>query len=378
MKYKAFEDYYKEANIKHLVLIEYKGRLVSPPFATEHCKDYSKILVWYNTALYIDLDLPPATSKFNGVQVVGDSLWMIPYGIWDDFRYAVELNDYQATVHELGSYGKGQYYSLDGNNDTAFSFPLGYEGTDHCLLIKDNKITQVEFPAPKKAHMGTVYCNQGYWSPPRSDDAGYTTIAGYRDDTFISVEVALSNKDVTRKYSDFIAKGNMLYALPFGETAGVNEIIEFNTETLEYKLYPVPSDFAKKYNAGVLVGDVIIAVPYGDEHCNDSNIGIVFNTVDKTIKEFDIALSFGGKYRFRCGQEFNQHAVFFPTGTPLCPILVVDQQGNIKRKIPLENYLLGRPIKYKNKLATIAYELDTQCHYIMFLDSDLNLQFVSV
>lgn len=378
MKYKAFEDYYKEASIRHLVLIEYKGRLVSPPFATERCKDYNKILVWHNTAVYIDLDLPPATSKFNGVQVVGDRLWMIPYGIWDNFRYAVELNDYQATVHELYSHGKGQYYSLDGNDHTAFSFPLGYEGTDHCLLIKDNKITQIKFLSPKKAHMGTVYCNQGFWSPPRSDDAGYTTIAGYRDQEFIRIQVALSNKDVTRKYSDFIANGNILYALPFGETAGINEIIEFNTETLEYKLYPMSSDFAKKYNAGVLVGNVIIAVPYGDEHCNDSNIGIVFDTVSKTIKEFDISLPFGGKYRFRCGQELDQHAVFFPTGTPSCPILVVDQQGNIKQKIPLENYLLGRPIKYKDKLATMAYELDTQCHYIMFLDRDLNLQFVLV
>ena len=42
--YKAFEDYYKDESIKHLVLHDWNGTLVSPPFATEKCRDYSSLM----------------------------------------------------------------------------------------------------------------------------------------------------------------------------------------------------------------------------------------------------------------------------------------------------------------------------------------------
>lgn len=378
MKYKAFEDFYKENPIKHLILIEYNGSLVSPPFATDLCKDYSKLLIWNQVSKYIDLDLPPATSKFNGAEIINNSLWLIPYGIWDEFNIAVELKNETPIIHKLDKKGKGQYYSLAGDGHQGFSFPLGYSDTDFCLKIENDQIFQLEFPCPKKAHMGTVYCNRGFWSPPRSDESGYSSIVGYRDNTFLSIELDIP-KSNTRKYSDFIVKGDVLYSLPFGETPGMLDIIEFDTNTLEYRLHKLKIlDFSKKYNCGVLVNDVIIALPYGDECENNSSLGLIFNTITKDYKVFDIGLGFGGKYRFRSGICFNQCAVFFPTGTPSCPIIVVDQEGHIHQKIFLENYLLGRPIYYQNKLATMAFEIDTGLNYIVFVDQDFNLQFVSV
>ena len=378
MKYKAFEDFYKESAIKHLVLAEYQGSLVSPPFSTELCKDYNKLLIWNKESTYIDLDIPIATSKFNGVEIVGDSLWMIPYGIWDEFNTAVELKNKTPIIHTLPNKGKGQYYSLASHNNIGFSFPLGYSDTDYCIKIEDNKIHQIEFPCPKKAHMGTTYCNSGFWSPPRSDEPGYTTVVGYRNNEFVKINIDVS-KNTTRKYSDFIAKGNILYSLPFGENKGLLDILEFNTDTFEYHLHKLEIlDFSKKYNTGILIKDSIIALPYGDEHENNSYFGLVFNTITKEYKTFDIGLGFGGKYRFRAGIEFDQNAVFFPTGTPSCPIIIVDEMGNIKKKIFLEKYLLGRPIRYQKKLATMAYEIDTGLHYILFLDKNFNLEFVSV
>lgn len=378
MKYKAFEDFYRENSVKHLILIEYKGNLISPPFATELCKDYNKLLIWNGESTYIDLDLPLATSKFNGAEVINDSLWMIPYGIWDEFNLALELKDQTPIIHRLDKKGKGQYYSLASNGQQGFSFPLGYSDTDYCLKIENNKISQIKFPCPKKAHMGTVYCNGAFWSPPRSDEPGYTSIMGYKNNEFITVNVDVP-KLTTRKYSDFIVKGDVLYSLPFGETSGLFDIIEFNTNTLEYKLHRLDIlDFSKKYNCGVLVDETIIALPYGDEHEHNSNLGLIFNTATKEYKTFDIGLGFGGKYRFRSGIEFNGCAVFFPTGTPACPITVVDTGGNIKKSINLENYILGRPIKYKNKLATIAHEIDTGLHYILFVDYEFNLELVLV
>ena len=378
MQYKAFEDFYREHAIKHLVLAEYHGSLVSPPFATELCKDYNKLLIWNGKPNYVELDIPSATSKFNGAEVIGDSLWMIPYGIWDEFNVALELKDDTSIIHQLPAKGKGQYYSLAGYNNKGFSFPLGYSDTEYCLKIEDGSISQIDFPCPKKAHMGTVYCNGGFWSPPRSDEPGYTTIVGYRDEEFIKVDISVE-KLTTRKYSDFIAKDNVLYSLPFGETAGLCDIIEFDTETLEYTLHKIDiPDFAKKYNCGVLVKDVIIALPYGDEHGQDSRYGLIFNTVTKEYKVFDIDIGFGGKYRFRSGIEFNNYAVFFPTGTPTCPIMVIDHLGNVKKSISLEGYLLGRPVKYQNRLATIAHELNTGLHYLIFLDANFNLEFVLV
>jgi hypothetical protein len=106
--------------------------------------------------------------------------------------------------------------------------------------------------------------------------------------------------------------------------------VEFDTKTNTAQYHTINGvDFAKKYNCGVMLGDNIVAVPYGDELLPlNSNRGLVFNTVTKQSYQFDIGLEFGGKYRFRCGVEFNNHAYFFPSGTPSCPILVIDENGN--------------------------------------------------
>jgi len=46
MSYKSFEDYYREAEIKHLVLFKHGNYLISPPFCTDKCKEYSRVLIY--------------------------------------------------------------------------------------------------------------------------------------------------------------------------------------------------------------------------------------------------------------------------------------------------------------------------------------------
>jgi hypothetical protein len=372
MKYKAFQDFYLEEPIKHLLLHEHNGVLISPPFATEQCKDYSKIMCFKGGKQWtIDLDLPPATSKFSGMVTIGDSVWFIPYGIWDDFNIVVQLKDFKPIYHTINMPGKGQFYNAATNGITAFSFPLGYEDTSYGLFIENDVVNLVPFDRQNhiKLHMGTVYCNGRYWSAPRSDSPGYVNFVSFDGEELINYPITVKNPEVTRKYTDIIVKDNILYSLPFGETAGTTEVIEFNTDTNQYHLYDLNiPDFAKKFNAGVLLDDVIIALPYGDEYADDSNLGLVYNIITHEYKTFDIGMSWGGKYRFRCGVAHQGHAVFLPTGTPTCPILIIDKQGNILKKEIREGCMLGRPIIYNNKVMTMSYNMLTKEHELITID----------
>jgi hypothetical protein len=379
MAYKAFEDWYKEADIKHLILQDIDGVLVSPPFATELCKDYTwfKYIIKGDTELNLDvfLDLPAATSKTNTCELIGGNIWMVPYGIYDDLNFVVELDVNKIKLHKLSFGGKGQFYNLASNGAEGFSFPLGYQDTNIGLHIKDSKVTSYPLPTKgKKLHMGTVYCNGSFWSMPRGDDPGYNTLLEFNGEEIITHEIIGIDNSITRKYSDIIVKDNTLYALPFGETAGLNEIIEFNTTTKSYHLHKIEGyDFAKKYNAGVLVNDNIVALPYGEDYNDDSNWGLVFNTATKQSRQFDIGLKFGGKYRFRSGIEYNGSAYFFPAGTPTCPILKISAEGTIEKELYMKEWLLGRPIVYDNTLTVLGYNLKSKEHKVFRFASDLTL-----
>jgi hypothetical protein len=373
MKYKAFEDWYKEAEVKHLLLQDINGELVSPPFATELCKDYSTFK--FINKEDIKLSLPKCTSKTNTCEFIDNSIWMIPYGIYDDFNFVVQIYDGAVMYHKLPFEGKGQFYNLASNGVEGFSFPLGYEDTNVGLHIKDSNVTTHKLPAQgKKLHMGTVYCNGSFWSMPRGDDPGYNTLLEFDGNKIVAHKIEGIDNSITRKYTDIIVKENTLYALPFGETAGLNEIIEFDTTTKTYKLHTINGhDFAKKYNVGVLVGDTIIALPYGEDYADNSNWGLVFNTVTKQSKQFDIGLKFGGKYRFRSGIEHNGYAYFFPSGTPTCPILKISTQGEIEAELYMEEWLLGRPIVHQDNLCVLGYNIRSKRHMLFTFDKDLIL-----
>ena len=375
MKYKAFEDFYREEPIKHLVLHEHNGLLVSPPFATELCKDYSKVMVKDGDNIFhISLDLPPATSKYNAVTSIDDSIWFIPYGIWDDFNIVVQLKDLKPIYHVIDKPGKGQFYSIATNGQTAFSFPLGYEETSYGIYIENETVTTIDFDKQghTKMHMGTVYCNGRYWSAPRGDTPGYTSLTSFDGKIVRHYPINIKNPSVTRKFSDIIVSGDTLFMLPFGETPGVNELIEFDTVTNTYKIRELDiPDFAKKYNTGVLIEDTIVALPYGDEHYNDSQWGLTYNIVTGQHKAFDIGLSFGGKYRFRSGVAYGKSAVFLPTGTPSCPILFIDKTGTIRASEDFSDHLLGRPIVQGDKIHTIGHNFKDKESYVVTLDSFL-------
>ena len=221
--------------------------------------------------------------------------------------------------------------------------------------------------------MGTVYCNGSYWSMPRGDDPGYNLILEFDGEKINSYPIEGIDNSITRKYTDIIVVGDTLYALPFGEAAGLNEVIEFDTNTKNLTLHNTQcKDFAKKYNCGVLIGDKIIAVPYGEDYNNDSNWGLIFDTKTKKSTNFDIGIQFGGKYRFRSGVAFNSYAVFVPGGTPSCPILKINDDGKILKKVYLKDYLLGRPIIQDNKLKVIGYHIKNKTHHLLDFDEDLN------
>lgn len=378
MQYKSFENFYHETSIKHILLFEYQNKLVSPPFATELCRDYSNLMVLENDSVnFINMDLPSTTSKFSGGALINDSLWFIPYGIWDNFNSVIQYKNGNIKQYMLNQTGKGQFYSLASNGIEGFSFPLGYEGTNYCLHIKDEIVSVVTFDSNDhtKMHMGTVFCNESFWSPPRGDTVGYSDIAEFKNGEIIKHHINLKNQDTTRKYSEFVVKDKTLFALPYGENNdNFNELIEFDTETYTYTIHELPiSRFKKKFNSGVLLKDKIIALPYGDEYEFNSNWGVSFDTVTKETKEFDIGFSFGGKWRYAAGINFFDDAVFFPVGTPTLPIMVISEDLKIKTSINMSEYLIGRPIIFQNKLTSLAYHLENQTHHLLEIDSNYNV-----
>lgn len=372
MTYKAFEDWYREGSIKNLLLFEHNGELISPPFATQRCIDYDKIMRFDgSTITYIDSNLPPAVSKTNCVLDINGSSWFIPYGIYEsDYNVVLELTEsFEVKHHSIQALGKGQFYSGASNGVTGFSFPLGYEATQYALYIEQNKPSLIPFEhSVAKAHMGTVYCNGKYWSMPRGDQPGYNKLASFDGEKFEYYHVPV-DETVTRKFTDIIVKGNILYSLPYGEVTGLLEVVEFDTDTNTFSLHKLDMpNFAKKFNSMVLLGDTIVGLPYGDENCNHSDSGIIFNTVTKESKKFDIGIGQGGKYRYRSGIKFSNKAVFFPVGSPQYPMIVVDEEGLIHHFIHFGNYLFGRPIIYKDKMHVLAYHTEQETHHMFIFD----------
>lgn len=382
MSYKSFEDFYRDATIKHLVIWEDDGGIISPPFCTDKCKDYSKVLrIKDNVVSYQDVDTQQATSKFNSMAKIGDSLWFAPYGIWDEFNTVLELQKDTAISHTIDSTAKGQFYNLASNGTSAFAAPLGYEEVSFALFIKDGKVRQIPVPTTGelKKHMGVVWCNGHYWSPPRGEGFDYNQILKFNPDTeelnFIPVDLPKAR----RKYSDFIIAGDRLFALPLGRDYELNHILVVDTLTNSTELVElnVPK-FVKKYNAGVLLGDKIIAMPYGHKDNGDANFGLIFNTKTYEQSTFDIGVSFGGKYRFRSGIEFNGMAVFLPTGTPAAPITAVDDKGNILFQQTTPEYILGRPIVLDGFIQTLAHQVETNKLFLFKLNKDFSITYTSI
>lgn len=374
MKYKAFQDWYHEAKIRHLLLYVHGDSLISPPFATEQCKSYSRVLVWNGSVSYIDLELPPATSKTNAVIEVDGDLWFIPYGIYDNFNVVVQLKDFKPIYHYIDKPGRGQFYSAASSGHSGFSFPLGYEDTSYGIYITEGSVYTIDFDkgTNTKLHMGCVYSHGKFWSMPRSDELGYTDLVSYDGLSFEKYKVPNIN-NVTRKYTDLIAVDNKLYALPFGETSGLNDVVEFDINTKQFTLHPIGGpDFAKKYNTFVQVNRKIIGLPYGDEHSSDSSLGIVFDVDSKQSLQFDIGMSWGGKYRYRTGISYHGYGFFFPAGTPSCPILKIDQQGNVCGRLQLNNTMVGRPVIYDDQIYVMCYNVEDETQSILAFDKDLN------
>ena len=51
----SFEDFYKEENIKHLLLLDWNNTLTSPPFATEQCKEYADVWRFNKNTIKLDI-----------------------------------------------------------------------------------------------------------------------------------------------------------------------------------------------------------------------------------------------------------------------------------------------------------------------------------
>lgn len=384
MTYKSFEDFYKDATIKHLVLFAHGDYLISPPFCTDKCKDYSSVLIYKDgKIIQVPVNTPPATSKYNSMVSIGDSVYFAPYGIWDNFNTVLELN--MTTLipkyHTVSSTGKGQFYNMATDGVTAFAAPLGYEPVSFCLFIKDGVVKQIPVPENPalKRHMGSVFLNGNYYSPPRGETEDYDCILKFNPESEVVSMIPVPGLPRSkRKYSDFIPVGDKLYALPFGRDHSLKHMLVFDTITDKIDLVDlfVPH-FIKKYNAGVVIDNVIIAMPYGHKDDGNANYGLVFNTSTYQHSIFDISETFGGKYRFRCGTEFNGLAVFLPAGTPGAPIIIVDKEGNIVYKKNFPEYIIGRPLVHDSAIWSMAYHIETKTHYIFRLDKNFDVTYIS-
>lgn len=379
MTYKSFEDFYREAEIKHLVVWEHNGELISPPFCTDKCKDYSKVMVLNDKLNFINVSTTPATSKFNSMAEVGDSVWFAPYGIWDEFNTVLELKNGLPISHAIDSSAKGQFYNLASNGTSAFAAPLGYETVSFALFIKDGKVKQIPMPdnGELKKHMGVVYHNGYYWSPPRGEGYDYNQILKFNPETEELSFITINLPKARRKYSDFIVAGDKLFALPLGREFDLKHILVVDTLTSQTELVEINvPEFIKKYNAGVVLGDTIVAMPYGHKDDKGSNYGLLFNTKTYEHSTFNVGQEFGGKYRFRCGVEFNNLAVFLPTGSPNAEIIAVDKSGNIIFKKLINDYILGRPVVSNNRVKTIAYHIETKQHFLFSLTASFECIFM--
>ena len=372
--YIKFEDFYKKYPIKHLVLHEFNGKLISPCFATDQCKDYSRFMVYDGYFTFINSELPPATSKYNACCNVNGSMYSIPYGIYDSFNCITELDkDFNTVIHYIDMPGKGQFYSVASNGETAFSFPLGYSDTSYGIYI-DNGIHLIPIDKKNntKLHMGTVYCNGKYYSMPRGDAPGYVDLVSYDGKTIESYPLNIKNPEATRKYSDILVIDNKLYSMPYGELDGVNQVVVFDTDTSTHEMFDLAfPDSPKKFNTFIRLSDKIVGMPYGDEWHDNSNKGIVWDINTKETEIIDLGdLSFGGKYRFRSGINYKDCGYFFNTGSPNCPIIKINSDYTIEKKF-INGYLFGRPLLYKDKMCVIGFNLETYKHYIFKFDSDL-------
>jgi hypothetical protein len=335
------------------------------------------------TFSFIDLELEPATSKFNGICSIGESIWAIPYGIFDNFRTILQIKNGRPIYHSLDRPGKGQFYSLASNGNQAFSFPLGYEDTSFAIHIENDSINLIDFKTQghKKMHMGTVFCNGKFWSAPRGDSQGYANVVSFDGNNIETYPIKFKQSHILRKYTDFIVKENKLFALPFGQNGHLDEVLVFDTDTLTYKFdqLDIPV-FFKKFNCGVLIEDTIIALPYGDKSQTNSNYGLVYNCDTGSSKHFNFGddLGFGGKYRFRCCLAFNDLAVFFPTGTPNVPLLALDKDGNVIFKKYFTEFVLGRPVTFQNKIWNIAYHIETKKHFLISIDGNFATEFIPI
>ena len=384
MSYTSFEDFYKEATIKHLVLFKHGDYLISPPFCTDQCKDYSRVMLYKDGGwVWFDVDTPPATSKYNSMISIGNSLFFAPYGIWDEFNTVLELDltgSGKAINHTIDSTSKGQFYSMDSDGVTAFAAPLGYDPVSFAIYIKNGKVKQLEVPGEGelKRHMGTVYHNGCYYSPPRGESYDYDKILKFNVATEQLTLITVPNLiKARRKYTDFIVSGNKLFALPFSREPQLKQVLVYDTDTEQIELVDLNlPDFPKKYNGGVLVDDTIIALPYGHKEDGNANYGLVFNVNTYEHSVFDIGQTFGGKYRFRCGTAYNGVAVFLPTGAPTADILVVDKTGNILFRKNLSDYILGRPIVHNDLVYSLAYNIQSKqhCMFTMNKDYTINLE----
>ena len=130
---------------------------------------------------------------------------------------------------------------------------------------------------------------------------------------------------------------------------------------------------AKKYNAQVLVDETIIGVPYGDADDFESKYGVVFDTVTKQSRPFDIEIGYGGKYRFKCGIAYKGRAIFLPSGTPGLPIISVATDGTFHATRTDNSKLFGRPIIYKEKLYTLVFNTIDNSHSLVEIDEWLRV-----
>jgi hypothetical protein len=129
--------------------------------------------------------------------------------------------------------------------------------------------------------------------------------------TFEITKISLLVDNSTEKWQHGIVIDNKIYFLPYNE----NKIIILNTDddSIEYKILPVAGK--GKYIQGHIVGDEIIALPYGEHEIFDYVLH--FNTKTKSITMVKLEMPINDQKKWHTTQVLNNIIYGVPRGISL-------------------------------------------------------------
>lgn len=164
---------------------------------------------------------------------------------------------------------------------------------------------------PQAFSYATVGTNGMIYVPPYGLNASINYMLKMNPVTFEIIKISLLVDNSTEKWQHGIVIDNKIYFLPYNE----NKIIILNTDddSIEYETLPVAGK--GKYIQGHIVGDEIIALPYGEHETFDYVLH--FNTKTKSITMVKLEMPINDQKKWHTTQVLNNIIYGVPRGESL-------------------------------------------------------------